>query len=79
LLSDAQSVTAARGKLRDSGIDARPFWKPVHLQPPYAEAPRTPMSVADSLWGRVLTLPCSTGLSAGDQDRVISVLREILS
>lgn len=78
LLSDAEAVTTTRGKLREAEIDARPFWKPVHLQPPYAEAPRTHMRVADSLWGRVLTLPCSTNLTSMDQDRVITVLREIL-
>ncbi len=78
LLSDAEAVTTARGKLREAEIDARPFWKPVHLQPPYAEAPQTHMRVADSLWGRVLTLPCSTNLTSADQDRVITVLQEIL-
>ena len=79
LLKDAEAVVAARGKLREAGIDARPFWKPVHLQPPYAQAPRTPMPVSDSLWGRVLTLPCSANLTPADQERVITVLREIVS
>lgn len=78
LLDHADAVTAARSKLRDAEIDARPFWKPVHLQPPYAQAPRSPMTVSDSLWGRVLTLPCSANLTPADQGRVITVLREIV-
>lgn len=52
-------------------IEARPFWKPVHLQVPYKDAPYEDMSKTESLWNRIVTLPCSTSLSASDQDRVI--------
>ncbi|MBF0166018.1 MAG: aminotransferase class I/II-fold pyridoxal phosphate-dependent enzyme [Alphaproteobacteria bacterium] len=65
--------------LRESGIEGRPFWKPMHLQPPYQDAPRTEMPVTDDIWKRVLTLPCSTHLSPTDQSKVIDVLREVLS
>jgi len=67
--------TDFRSRLRAGGIDARAFWKPIHLQAPYAEAPRSPMPVADGLWRRVITLPCSTGLTEADQDRVIAAVR----
>jgi len=72
----AQHLPALRGRLREAGIDARPFWKPAHLQPPYAQSPSTPMPVSDDIWPRVLTLPCSTGLSPTDQARVIEVTRD---
>ncbi len=65
--------------LRESGIEARPFWKPMHLQAPYLAAPRTEMPVAEALWQRVLTLPCSSHLSADDQARVIGVLKKALT
>ncbi len=71
-------VAALRGRLKEAGIDARPFWMPMHLQPPFVEAPRTPMPITDGLWQRILTLPCSTGLTAADQARVVAALAEAL-
>jgi dTDP-4-amino-4,6-dideoxygalactose transaminase len=67
-----------RSKLREAGIDARPFWRPMHFQTPFAAAPRTRVEVADDIWQRVLTLPCSTHLRADEQDYVIDSLRALL-
>lgn len=74
----AHHLPAIRHRLRDSGIDARPFWKPAHLQPPYAGSPCTAMPVSDAVWPRVLTLPCSTGLTEAEQLRVIDAVSEEL-
>jgi dTDP-4-amino-4,6-dideoxygalactose transaminase len=60
-----------RLRLRERGIDARAFWKPMHLQAPYAAAPRGELSLSEYLWERVVTLPCSTNLSDADQSFVI--------
>jgi dTDP-4-amino-4,6-dideoxygalactose transaminase len=68
-----------RGALRECGIDVRPFWKPVHLQAPYAGAPRAPLPVTEAIWNRILPLPCSTALSSEDQSRVIGAVRGTLS
>jgi dTDP-4-amino-4,6-dideoxygalactose transaminase len=65
--------------LRRDGIEARPFWKPMHLQEPYRQAPRTQQDVCERLWRRVLTLPCSTQLSAAEADKVIAAVTEILT
>ncbi|MBF0323947.1 MAG: aminotransferase class I/II-fold pyridoxal phosphate-dependent enzyme [Alphaproteobacteria bacterium] len=73
------SPDALRQRLSAAGIEARPFWKPMHLQPPFADAPRTDQSVTDRVWHRIVTLPCSTQLTAADQDHVIAVVREALS
>ena len=72
------SSASIRQGLSDAGIEARPFWKPMHLQQPYASAPHTPQPVAESLWERVVTLPCSTHLDSADQDKVIETLRGLL-
>lgn len=72
-------VAALRTRLRAAGIDARPFWRPMHLQPVFAEAPRTEMPVAEALWVRILTLPCSTGLTPEQQRQVIAALRDALT
>lgn len=61
------------------GIQARGFWKPMHLQPPYASFPRTPMAVTDDLWRRVLTLPSSTSLTQDDQNYVIAAVLELVN
>ncbi len=66
-------------QLRTRGIDGRSFWKPIHLQKPYLSAPREATPVCDAVWRNILTLPCSTGLSEVDQDRVIVALKEVLA
>ncbi|MBI3506476.1 MAG: aminotransferase class I/II-fold pyridoxal phosphate-dependent enzyme [Proteobacteria bacterium] len=63
-----------RKRLRDAGIDARAFWKPMHLQAPYAGSPRGPVAISEGLWRRILTLPCSVALTSADQDRAIAAL-----
>ena len=68
--------SSIRAHLREKGIDARPFWKPMHLQAPYLDAPRTGAPVSDRLWGRVVTLPCSSHLTEADQGKVIDAVQE---
>ena len=72
---DPRQLTDIRVRLREAGIDARPFWKPAHLQAPYVGAPKTEMTVCDNLWQRIVTLPCSTGLTGADQDFVVDKVR----
>jgi dTDP-4-amino-4,6-dideoxygalactose transaminase len=72
---DAPAVAEIVPTLVDRGIGVRHFWKPVHLQAPYADAPRETLVTTEALWQRVLTLPCSTNLSAEDQARVVAELR----
>lgn len=64
-------------QLRNLGIGARQFWKPAHLQPPFAQAPRTAMNETDRIWPCVLTLPCSTHLSDDEQTFVIRAIQDI--
>ena len=65
-------------RLAERGIGARTFWKPIHLQPPYREAPRAPLPVSEAIWSEILTLPCSAGLTPEDQETVIEALRGCL-
>jgi perosamine synthetase len=77
-LPDADSCAALRSQLRAREIDARPFWKPVHMQPPYALSPATEQRVSSAIWSRIVTLPCSTGLTDSEQEYVISSVLELL-
>lgn len=61
-------------KLNAAGVQCRPFWKPIHLQPVYRECPRTAMPVCESLWQRIVVLPSSTQLSETEQSQVIAAV-----
>lgn len=67
-----------REKLRRLNIDARPFWKPIHKQLPYANASREDLSNTDKIWDKLLILPCSTNLTEDDQNTVIKAVQEVL-
>ena len=60
-----------RGFMTDRGIDVRPFWKPVHMQTPYLDSVATPMTVCESLWHRIVPLPCSSGITDDELDHVV--------
>ncbi len=71
--------------LEAENIEARPVWKPMHLQPLYAgckyfehEAGDHWGSVSDRLFELGLCLPSGSNLSVEDQARVIKVIRSIL-
>ena len=74
---DADHAARLRAALAEGGVEARSFWKPVHLQAPYADAPRAPQPVAEAIWHRVVTLPSSTQLAPDDQARVIDLLHRL--
>jgi pyridoxal phosphate-dependent aminotransferase EpsN len=56
-------------------IEARPLWKPMHLQPLLAACPRYGGEVAAGLFERGLCLPSSSSLTLAEQHRVIEVVR----
>lgn len=55
-------------------IESRPTWKPLHLQPVYAEAPRVGGAVAASIFEHGLCLPSGSRLTPADQDRVTATI-----
>lgn len=72
------SISGICEKLRDKDINARLFWKPVHLQIPYKDALMAEFPNTGSFWERVLMLPCSTNLTDEDQSYVVDSLKKIL-
>lgn len=70
--TDLTQADAFRAHMRSAGVDLRPFWKPIHLQTPYATALASAMPVTDALWQRIFPLPCSTHLSEADLDHVLA-------
>jgi pyridoxal phosphate-dependent aminotransferase EpsN len=81
-LVDARLGAAARdgilAALAEEDIEARPLWKPMHLQPLYAACPRQGGAVCADLFRRGLCLPSSSSLAPAEQARVIATVREAL-
>jgi dTDP-4-amino-4,6-dideoxygalactose transaminase len=65
--------------LTELDIEARPLWKPMHLQPLYANAPRYLTGAAERLYNNGVTLPSGSALSDGDVTRVIEALDRFLA
>lgn len=64
-----------RQALDAASIEARPVWKPMHLQPLYAGCPVFGGAVAGDLFARGLCLPSGSNLSEADLERVVAVIR----
>jgi dTDP-4-amino-4,6-dideoxygalactose transaminase len=64
-------------KLKEEGIEARSFWKPVHLQLPYKSCPKSETNVSECLWERIITLPCSTNISEDELEKVAQTVIRI--
>jgi pyridoxal phosphate-dependent aminotransferase EpsN len=62
--------------LEADNIEARPVWKPLHLQPVFAECRYRGGIVADSIFERGLCLPSGTALTDGDLARISAVVRQ---
>jgi dTDP-4-amino-4,6-dideoxygalactose transaminase len=63
-------------RLAAADIEARPVWKPMHLQPVFAGARAIGGRVAESLFARGICLPSGSSLDDGDRERVIAAIRE---
>lgn len=66
---------AIRLALEAENIEARPVWKPMHLQPVFAGCDRFGGNVAEDLFNRGLCLPSGSNLTEGDLQRVVEVVR----
>ncbi len=60
--------------LKAQQIEARPVWKPLHLQPVFSGSEVIGESVAQSLFEQGLCLPSGSGLEETDLERVIQVI-----
>jgi dTDP-4-amino-4,6-dideoxygalactose transaminase len=68
-----------RQHLETYKIESRPLWKPLHLQPLFANAPVYGGTVCADLFARGLCLPSGTAMTDDDQKRVVRALREALT
>ncbi|MCC2547988.1 aminotransferase class I/II-fold pyridoxal phosphate-dependent enzyme [Hymenobacter sp. BT175] len=64
--------------LETRNIESRPLWKPLHLQPLFAEAPMYGGAVCERLFDQGLCLPSGSAMTDADLRRVAGAVREAL-
>jgi pyridoxal phosphate-dependent aminotransferase EpsN len=72
--ADRETVRLA---LEAEDIEARPLWKPMHLQPIFATHVCFGGDVSARLFEHGLCLPSGSSLSDEDQDRVVGTLLSV--
>lgn len=76
---DERAFGASRDELiaalAKENIESRPVWKPMHLQPVFAECARFGGGVSEDLFARGICLPSTSSLTEAEQRRVVDVVR----
>jgi pyridoxal phosphate-dependent aminotransferase EpsN len=66
-----------RHALAQEQIEARPVWKPLHLQPVFANCECIGGAIAEDLFERGLCLPSGSNLTDEDRERVIQAIAQV--
>ena len=78
---DAEQFGADRDRIIEhlgaQNIEARPAWKPMHLQPVFQDCVMRGGGVAADLFRRGLCLPSGSALTAHDRARVVDAVRAV--
>ena len=70
------NVEAIRMFLDESGIEARPLWKPMHRQPVYSNAPAYVNGVSEAIFKKGLCLPAGPCVTDEDVRYIVSKIKE---
>jgi len=70
--ADRETVRLA---LEAENIEARPIWKPMHLQPVFKSCRIRGGKVSEDLFNRGLCLPSGTQMTEEDLNRVVTVIK----
>jgi dTDP-4-amino-4,6-dideoxygalactose transaminase len=62
--------------LEDQDIEARPLWKPMHMQPVFSACSMRGGRVSEDLFARGLCLPSGSSLTPVEQERVMTAVLE---
>ena len=68
---------AVRLALEAENIEARPLWKPMHLQPAYEQYDVVGGAVSEALFADGLCLPSGSAMTEVDVDRVCAVVEAV--
>ncbi|MEI2275627.1 DegT/DnrJ/EryC1/StrS family aminotransferase [Sphingobacterium sp. ML3W] len=64
--------------LQKDNIESRPLWKPMHLQPVFADSPYYGANVAETLFNNGLCLPSGSNLTDEDRERIQKSVERVL-
>lgn len=80
ILIDPEIVGKTREDLRlaflEDEIESRPLWKPMHMQPIFADAPYYGGKVAEELFENGLCLPSGSNLTDAERNRITTKVKE---
>lgn len=65
--------------LEKENIESRPVWKPMHMQPFFAEYDYVGGDVSEKLFENGVCLPSDTKMTDGDLDRICSIIKGLWS
>ena len=65
-----------RLKMESENIETRPLWKPMHLQPVFADCPFYGDGISEKLFEQGLCLPSSPILSQEDIIRIVKIIKQ---
>lgn len=74
----ATGPAAIIAALEAENIEARPLWKPMHLQPLYADAPYVGGTVGEDLFRTGVCLPSGTAMRDREVERISEIVRSCL-
>lgn len=79
-LSGGVTRETIRLALAEQNIEARPLWKPMHLQPIFSDYPYYgSLNVAEDLFNRGLCLPSGSNLTPQELNQVVEIVRALFS
>lgn len=65
--------------LEVDGIESRPLWKPMHLQPVFSSYPYFGGTVCESLFASGLCLPSGSNMTVADKNRILKSLERFFA
>lgn len=63
--------------MEKENIECRPLWKPMHMQPVFADCPFYGDGTAERLFETGLCLPSGSNMTDEDRERIATVLKEV--
>ena len=83
LINDRSEANITRETIRlaleSENIESRPLWKPMHLQPIFADAPFYGNGTSERLFEDGLCLPSGSNLHISDLNKVIQIMKDCFS
>lgn len=63
----------------EDNIESRPLWKPMHMQPIFADAPYYGTNISEKLFDDGLCLPSGSNLTNEERQRIASKIKKVFS